>query len=418
MVEFFQPGVPGEVGSFSESEEQKSRLGLVDLKLDLIASPAVRFQNKDMTDLSGAATAEKSRTEAVLDNVGDYLKENKAIAAFAAVGLTAGALYLGRGRLLGNMAKGPLALGDDLLRSGKSVKLEKLADGRIASTVDSLGGKTVYSYGRGAEMTVSLPSGRQLVTGNGEKWRLFSTESQGPRLIHEYHGTLKVRPDGSRVTDFLEDGGEIVYGINGTVSRNFRSGGSLSRISDGRILETADANGFVTRLGYQSGSQKLDRVVQSDGLGGKVEFLRKDGDTWQKTSGPLWNRRVESWQGEIAVNDITGSLRFKSAAGESLEHALSGEKTFLGAGKEIRVNDRFGRLKEAVDQDSNRYFYEYDQAGQVRRFLVNDMEYTKLGNGSEWRIGSVSQYSLTKPYTRTGDLIIEPNGSAYLRSNF
>lgn len=418
MVEFFQPGGPGQVESSAESEGHKSRLGLVDLNFDLSASPAVRFQKDDMTDLSGSATAEKTGPEKVLDSAGEYLQENKAVAAFAAVGLTAGALYLGRGKLLGSLAKGPFSLGDDLLRGGSSVKLEKLADGRIASTVDSLGGKTVYSYGRGAEMTVSLPGGRQLVTGNGEKWRLFSTESQGPRFIHEYNGSLKVRPDGSRVTNFLEDGGEIVYGINGTVSRNFRSGGSLNRIGDGRILETADANGLVTRLGYQSGSQKLDRVVQSDGLGGKAEFLRKDGDTWQKTSGPFWNRRVESWQGEIAVNDATGSLRFKSAAGESLEHALSGEKTFLGAGKEIRVNDRFGRLKEAVDQDSNRFFYEYDQAGQVRRFLVNDMEYTRLGDGREWRIGSVSQYSLTKPYTRTGDLIIEPNGSAYLRTFF
>ena len=280
--------------------------------------------------------------------------------------------YDAYGRLVRSVDAGGAVSSTEYLDNGRSVvvrdplnrtrRSEYDAFGRVLKEINALGQSTLYAYDdANRSIIVTLPDGARIST-----WK-------------NRHGeTIKVANGNGEITQYE-------YNRDGQLTRTLNALGQVADIKRydvvGRLSESVDARGVITRLSYDAANRVVQQSVDPNGLnlrttyefdsaGRKVRVVENAGTTATRTTEYRYDRKGQLKQTIVdpAGQKLSTSYNY-DGTGNVVSVSLG---TVASAAQRVTqyVFDNLGRrIEEHVDPQGLNLLtqYQYDHAGRVTR---------------------------------------------------
>ncbi|MGC4061891.1 MAG: hypothetical protein QM749_13995 [Aquabacterium sp.] len=225
------------------------------------------------------------------------------------------------------------------------------AFGRALTAPDGLGNVTTYVYdSANRKVTVTTPEGIQTVTER-----------------NRYGQVVKLTNGRSAVSTYT-------YDADGQLQSVVDPAGTVSTTYDaaGRVYETKDGRGVITRTTYDAANRVLTRIVDAaaGGLNLTTQYIydAKGQAVWAKDANGVWTKTEYDLQGQVkaVVVDPRQSPNWVSGADDNPTGlAIRTEYTYDARGKTLTVTEGVGSAQPKTTQ------YVYDAAGRRTSEIVD-----------------------------------------------
>ncbi|RZL01571.1 MAG: hypothetical protein EOP36_11020 [Rubrivivax sp.] len=236
---------------------------------------------------------------------------------------------------------------------------------RVLTTTDGLGKATTYEYDDTyLSQTITTPEGIITTTTRNQDGLVTAvTDGRSTTTLYNYN----------------HDGQLTSTSVTGSGAFTPISSSSVAYDQAGRVFETKDARGTITRTTYDAASRVLKRVVDPDGTGLKItseyRYDAKGQAVWARDANGVWTKSEFNLKGELTAT-VVDPLNIPNAAGSTADFDtnlvanasglnLRTEYTYDAQGHTLTVTEGAGTTDAQATQ------YIYDAAGRRTQTIVD-----------------------------------------------